>query len=146
MGWDDHNNRTYRALEDLGIVVDFSAVPGLRTFTGSPPTRGENFFDWHSSPRAPYRPSRVDYRRAAQKGETASQLLEVPSFVSTSVIWGLVSGLQLTRKTKNVKLLWQAARRPTYWINLTARHTYFAPLVKQLRATLGRRENGERPL
>ena len=136
MGWDYHNDRTYRALEDLGIVVDFSAIPGLRTFIGTPPTRGENFFDWHSSPRIPFRPSREDYRRPVEGGANQSRLLEVPNFVSTSAVWGLASGLQLARKTRNVRLLWQSIRRPTYWINITARPRFFAPLVKQLRKTL----------
>lgn len=140
MGWDYHNDRTYRALEDLGIVVDFSAIPGLRTFIGTPPTRGENFFDWHSSPRIPFRPSREDYRRSVEGGANQSRLLEVPNFVSTSAVWGLASGLQLARKTRNVRLLWQSIRRPTYWINITARPRFFAPLVKQLRKTLRSRD------
>jgi len=142
MGWDYHNNHTYRALEDLGIAVDFSAVPGLRTFIGTPPKREENLFDWHSSPQAPYRPSRADYRRPAEGQASSCQLLEVPNFVSTSVIWGMVSGLQLARKRRDLRLLWEAVRRPTYWINITARHPLFAPLVKQLRKTLRHREKG----
>ena len=136
MGWDYHNNRTYRALEELGVVVDFSAIPGLRTFIGAPPKRGENLFDWHSSPQTPFRPSRQDYRRPAEGRTNQSRLLEVPNFVSTSVVWGLVSGLQLARKTRNLRLLSQSIRRPTYWINITARRRFFAPLVKQLRKTL----------
>ncbi len=136
MGWDYHNNRTYRTLEELGVVVDFSAVPGMRTFIGSPPPRGENFFDWHSSPRTPFRPSHQDYRRPAEGRTKRSRLLEVPNFVSTSPVWGLVSGLQLARKTRNLRLLPQSLRRPTYWINITARPRFFAPLGKQLAKTL----------
>jgi hypothetical protein len=143
MGWDYHNNRTYRALEELGIVVDFSAIPGMRTFIGTPPTKGENLFDWHSSPRTPYRPSREDYRRPAEGRANQSRLLEVPNFVSTSAGWSLVSGLQLARKTGNAHLLWQSIRRPTYWINITARPRFFAPLVKQLRKTLSRRDSSQ---
>ena len=142
MGWDYHNNRTYRALEDLGVTVDFSALPGLRTFTGKPPARGENVFDWHSTPLAPFRPSRADYRRPTRGTEGSSQLLEVPNFVSTSRLWGVVSGLQLARKTRDLAQLWQAVRRPTYWINVTARPGFFAPLVAQLRKALRRRESG----
>jgi hypothetical protein len=140
MGWDYHNNRTYQALEELGIVVDFSAIPGLRTFIETPPTKGENLFDWHSSPQAPFRPSRKDYRRPAEDRRDEFQLLEVPNFVSTSRVWGLVGGLQLARKTRDVRLLWQSLRRPTYWINVTARPRFFEPLVKQLRNTLRSRD------
>jgi hypothetical protein len=69
-------------------------------------------------------------------------LLEVPNFVSTSMLWSVASGLQLARKARDPALLWQAVRRPTYWINLTARPRLFAPLVAQLRQTLHRRESG----
>jgi hypothetical protein len=142
MGWIYHNNRTWQALEDLGVAVDFSALPGMRTFTGTPPERGENIFDWDPTPREPYRPSRADYRRKARDSEESSPVLEVPNFVSTSMLWGMVSGLQLARKTRDPALLWQAVRRPTYWINITARHRFFAPLVTQLRRTLRRRDRG----
>jgi hypothetical protein len=142
MGWDYHNNRTYAALEALGITTEFSALPGMRTFRGTPPTRGENLFDWHSTPRAPYRPSRADYRRPARAGEAACDLLEVPNYVSDAALWGLVSGLQLARKTRALWQLWQAVRRPTYWIGVTARPAYFAPLVSHLGAALRRGGDG----
>ncbi len=141
MGWAYHNNRTYAALEQLGLKVDLSALPGYRTLTASPPRRSENLFDWYSSPRAPFWPSRADYRRAVQGGETASGLLQVPSFVSQSIPWSLVSGLQLARKTRNVGQIWNAVRRPSYCINVTARPVYFAPLVAQLRSALRRADD-----
>ena len=144
MGWGYHNNRTYHTLEDLGVAVDLSAVPGYRTLTGKPPGRSENLFDWHSTPRTSFRPSRVDYRRAARAGESSSEVLEVPSFVSASVPWSLVSGLQLARKTGDLAQLWYAVRRPTYCINVTARPVFFAPLVAQLRRAL--RQSGSGPL
>jgi hypothetical protein len=141
MGWAYHNNRTYRALEELGVAVDLSALPGYRTLTQKPRARSENLFDWHSTPRAPFKPSRTDYRRPAREGEGSCRLLEVPSFVSTSLAWSLVGGLQLTRKTHDLAQLWQAVRRPTYCINVTARPVYFAPLVTQLRKALRRADS-----
>jgi hypothetical protein len=142
MGWAYHNNRTCAALDDLGIAVELSAIPGLRTFTGTPPARGNNLYDWHSTPRAPYRPSRADYRRPARADERSYRLLEVPSFVSTSMLWSLVGGLQLTRKTGNAAQLWYAVRRPSYYINITARPVFFAPLLAHFRRALRRRDNG----
>jgi hypothetical protein len=144
MGWSYHNNRTFGALDTLGIGVDLSAIPGFRTFTGRPPTRSENLFDWHSTPRTPYRPSHQDYRRPARPGEASHRLLEVPSFVSTSRLWAMIGGIQLTRKTGDFAQLWYALRRPTYCINVTARPGYFAPLVTQLRRAL--RRPGDEPL
>jgi len=144
MGWAYHNNRTFAALEQLGLKVDLSALPGYRTLTASPPRRSENLFDWYRSPRVPFWPSRADYRRPVQDGETASRLLQVPSFVSQSIPWSLVSGLQLARKTRNIGQIWSAIRRPSYCINVTARPVYFAPLVAQLRSAL--RRGGVGPL
>jgi hypothetical protein len=142
MGWAYHNNRTYHALEDLGLAADFSAIPGLRTFTGKPPARGENFYDWYPTPRTPYRPSRADYRRARRGQEGSRRVLEVPSFVSTSRLWALVGALQLARKTGDAAQLWYAVRRPSYYINVTARPVFFAPIVADLRKALRRRDGG----
>jgi hypothetical protein len=142
MGWSYHNNRTYAALDELGMVADLSAVPGLRTLTGKPPARRENLFDWHCTPRSPFRPSRADYRRPPRPGESACRMLEVPSFVSTSLRWSLVSGAQMARKTGDSAQLWYALRRPTYCVNFTTRPAFFAPLVAQLRLELRRAEAG----
>ncbi len=142
MGWGYHNNRTYAALEDLGIVADLSSTPGFRTLTGKRPASPENLFDWQSTPEEPYRPSRADYRRPARGNEQSHTLLEVPSFMANSLLWGLVRGLQRGGKTATGGQLWDARRRPTYYINFTGRPTLFAPLVAQLRRTLRRRQLG----
>jgi hypothetical protein len=132
MGWGYHNNRTFSTLEELGIVADLSSTPGFRTLMGKPPTTRENLFDWYSTPELPYRPSRDDYRRPARRDEQAHQLLEVPSFVSRSLVWGLVRGIQLARKTATAAQLWDALQRPTYYINFPGLPRLFAPLVSQL--------------
>lgn len=144
MGWSYHNNRTLEALDALGIAVDLSAIPGYQTLRREPPTRGENLFDWHTTPRWPYHPSRVDYRRPAADGEASARLLEVPCFVSSALLWSLVGSLQLARKTGDLGHVWSAIRRPTYCINVTARPPYFAPLVTQLGRSL--RGPGSEPL
>ncbi|HUU46550.1 MAG TPA: hypothetical protein VM118_12535 [Acidobacteriota bacterium] len=141
MGWDYHNNDTYGELERLGVTMEFSAIPGLRTRPASPDRRGENFFDWYPTPLTPYHPSRADYRRPPRPGEEASSLLEVPNFTSRSRLWGLISGLQFTRKMKDPGQLFQALRRPTYWINITGIPKLFVPLVRQLRRTLRRSQD-----
>ncbi|HXF95062.1 MAG TPA: hypothetical protein VNI61_03050 [Gemmatimonadales bacterium] len=142
MGWAYHNNHTCRALDDLGLAVDLSPLPGYRTLTARARPKGENLFDWYPSPRTPFRPSRTDYRRPPRPGEESYRLLEVPSFVSTSVPWALIGGLQLARKTGDPGQIWQVIRRPTYCINVTARPRYFAPLVAQLRRALRRGPGG----
>lgn len=138
MGWNYHNNETFGALEQLGVAVDFSAIPGMRTLFGRPPERRENLFDWYPTPGRPFHPSRADYRSDPQGREPAFSVLEVPSFASSSSIWGIAAGLQLARKTKSLAPLRDAILRPTYWINLTARPRLFAPLVRALRTALQR--------
>jgi hypothetical protein len=138
MGWSYHNNDTFEALESLGIAVDLSAIPGLRTFIRKPPIRAENLFDWRETPREPYRPSRADHRRPPRGAEPARRLLEVPCFVASSVPWGLVASVQLARKTGTLAPLWDAVRKPTYCINVTAHPALFAPLVAHLGKVLRR--------
>ncbi len=141
MGWDYHNTQTYATLEQLGVRVEFSAIPGMCTMPRSIPAHPENLFDWYPTPRHPYYPSRVDYRRPPVSGEEAFSLLEAPNFVSTSHLWGMVSGLQLARKMRDLSQLRRAVARPTYWINITGRPELFAPLLRALRRRLSRSQN-----
>jgi hypothetical protein len=142
MGWDYHNNQTFQTLEQLGVVADFSAIPGLRTARGSNSRQRENLFDWYETPRSPYFPSRSDYRRPGRSGEDSYTLIEAPNFTSTSLFWGAISGLQFARKTRDLMQLAQAARRPTYWINITGRPKLFSPLLSQLKRDLSISKKG----
>jgi hypothetical protein len=136
MGWDYHNNLTFRTLQQLGVAVDFSALPGLRTDWRASNRTQENLFDWFETPRLPYFPSTSDYRRPPRSGDDSCTLLEVPTFTSTSWIWGMICGLQLARKTGSLTPLLQAVRRPTYFINLTGEPRYYSPLLAQLKRDL----------
>jgi hypothetical protein len=136
MGWDYHNDETLATLARLGVRIDFSALPGMRTFHGTAPRRSENLFDWHRAPDRPYHPSTRDYQRRARDGEASHALVELPTFVSRSRPWGLVAGAQLARKTRRARALWDALRRPSYFINVTARPALFAPMVSGLRRAL----------
>jgi hypothetical protein len=136
MGWAYHNNRTFQTLDALGVKVEFSAIPGLRTLFRNSPTRGENLFDWLITPRTPYYPSREDFRRPPRGREAALNVLEIPSFTSRSFFWSLISGLQMMRKMKSPRQLFQALRRPTFSVNLTGRPRLFVPLTNQLRREL----------
>jgi hypothetical protein len=140
MGWNYHNLRTFAALDALGVQVEFSALPGMRTLFADPPAHRENLFDWMEAPRLPYHAARTDHRRRAGAGEPAFAMLEVPTFVSGSRLWSLASGLQLARKTRRLAPFMDALSRPTYWINLTARPHLFRPLVDSLRRALARRD------
>jgi hypothetical protein len=72
-GWDYGNNDTMRALETLGVRLDFSALPGHLVWWT---IDGERIVvDWRRAPRVPYHPSSHDYQ---QPGSSPLQLLEVP--------------------------------------------------------------------
>jgi len=136
MGWDYHNNHTFGTLQELGVEVDFSGLPGLQIQPKNERIRSANFFDWSLSPNRPYYPARADYRREAKQGEPAFSLLESPSFVSKSFVWGMISGLVLAKKMRDPMLFLRSLRRPTYWINITGKPSYFKPLIAQVERTL----------
>ena len=136
MGWNYHNAETLRTLDALGVAVDFSALPGFRTYQDAPPTRSENLFDWQPTRLRPYHPAANDPRRRAEAGEDSLGILELPIFVAESVFWAAARGVQLARKTRRMFPLGDALARPTYWINVTARPALFAPLLDTLRRAL----------
>ena len=131
MGWIYHNNLTMQKLSQLGVRVEFSALPGLRTYVKSG-KRPYNIFDWYVTPGEAYFPSTVDFRRPAKGEERALPILEIPNFVSNSRLWGMITGLQFTRKMKKINYISDAFSRPTYWINITGAANLFAPVAKSL--------------
>ncbi len=139
MGWGYHNNETYRTMQELGIEVEYSAIPGLKILPRHKHVRSSNFFDWSLSPDRPYLPAESDYRREAGTHEKAFTLLEVPVYVSHSLFWGIGAGLQLARKMKNLTQIWYGVRRPTFLINITGRSSYFTPMLAQVKRDLNTR-------
>jgi hypothetical protein len=132
MGWDYHNNSTLQKLADLGVKVDFSALPGLRTAAPSRDARPFNVYDWHLSPKEPYYPSLENYQRKARADDNRLPILEVPIFTSGSLLWGMIGGLQMARKMRDIGQLFQAMRCPSFLINITGRPKLFAPLAAEL--------------
>ena len=79
-GWGFHNNFTMKKVNDLGLIVDLSALPGLE-HQGSPDERGSHFlneYDWSTTPQKPYFPSEKDYRRPPKNNEQSLNILEIP--------------------------------------------------------------------
>jgi len=72
-GWDYGSDFLFGQLDELGIDLDFSALPGSRGWYEIGPTRIVT--DWLNTPRTIYRPSRGDYRRP---GPDELRLIEVP--------------------------------------------------------------------
>jgi hypothetical protein len=131
-GWIFHNNETMNKLSELGVEVDFSALPGMRTNVRENDPMPYNIFDWYATGHVPYYPSISDYRRPADNGGESLSILEIPNFVSRSFVWAMMGGLHLTKKMRNPRHLIDALSRPTYWINITGKPNLFAPVASAL--------------
>ncbi|MBN4076351.1 hypothetical protein JYT16_01400 [Gemmatimonas aurantiaca] len=140
MGWDYHNNETLGTLENLGVGVDFSGIPGMRIEPSQNHLTAFNSYDWYYAPNRPYFPSRTDYRREAIDSEQSFRILEAPNFVSKSRLWGLLRGLVMAKKMRDAKQLLYALRRPSYWINITGKPTLAQPVFRELEKSLKRNE------
>lgn len=136
MGWTYHNAGTFNTLDSLGVKLEFSPFPGLRSHRGRPKSRDENQFDWFATPTQSFFASRRDPRVPARAGEPACTMLTLPCWVAQHPVWGMVAGVQMARKSKLPGLMWDAMRRPSYVINLTAGPRLFKPLLWQLRKSL----------
>jgi hypothetical protein len=66
-----HGNALMRALCELGLKVDTTAIPGRRRADKA------RIFDWSSTPNEPYYPSTTDYRVPGEQGQRLP-ILEVP--------------------------------------------------------------------
>ena len=136
MGWGYHNNHTFDTLDKLGIEVDISGLPGLRI---DPPGKREplsNYFDWSITPHKLYHPSTVDYRREPRTGENSYSLLEAPNLVARSPFWGMLSGLVLARKMKDIRQIRYALATPAYMSTITVKPALFKPMLAQIRKNL----------
>ena len=140
MGWGYHNDRTCATLDRLGIEVEISGLPGLRVRSEVTGSRLSNFYDWYTTPTEPFHPSTNDYRRPAKEGESSYAFLEVPNFVSRSRFWGLVSGIVMARKMKDIRQIGYSLTKPAYMATITVKSTLFAPMVAEMKRRLSRQD------
>lgn len=84
-GWDYHSNILMRFFDEQQLVVDASALP-LSTQSGV------WFFDWRNTPRTPYFPSKLDYRRRGNSLKESLSIIEMPALVRS-----LSPSLQMAR-------------------------------------------------
>jgi len=73
MGWCFHNNTTIKTLSDVGLMGDFSALPGAR-YPGR--LEGKSFqdrYDWGNTDPKPYHPREDNYQKPG-----ILKILEVP--------------------------------------------------------------------
>jgi len=132
MGWSYHNNRTFATLDRLGVEVDISGVPGLKILPQKQGGCMTNFYDWAITPIKPFYPSTVDYRREAEKDESSYSLLEVPNLTVKSFFWGMLCGVVLARKMKDMRQIGYALSRPIYVLPITGKPRLFQPMLAQM--------------
>jgi hypothetical protein len=113
-GWDYASDVLFRQLDSLGILVDFSALPGNLAWykIGRETLR----VDWSRCPSEPYHPNSHDYQRPGNL-----KLIEIPitqfsnSFVGMTrriamrIRNGCYSVAGLNKKTRTVADWWNAA-------------------------------------
>ena len=136
MGWSYHNNRTFATLGKLGVQVDISGIPGLRILPQKKQMCLSNFFDWSITPDKPFYPSTADYRREPKEGEKSFSLLEAPNFVAKSFFWGMLSGLVLARKMKDMKQIGYALSNRSYMSTISGKPMLFKPILAQIKRNL----------
>ncbi len=101
MGWEFHNDLTMHTLNELGLRVDFSAVPGRYTPGGLVDSTGGMFHgwvDWRGTSDDPYQPAAVDYRRPAKSMEDALNIVELPLSTFRSPLLSMAGKLRHAAK------------------------------------------------
>ncbi len=102
MGWEFHDDVTMQQVSDLGIEVDFSAVPGR--FTPGRRDRWGSMFncyvDWRNTPEKPYMPSASDYRIDVEAEQEALRVRELPMSTFRSRLLGMGAHLRRAVKAK----------------------------------------------
>jgi hypothetical protein len=121
-GWNYASNILFRRLQDMGIEVDFSAVPGNLAWQAAGPDKV--LVDWTRCPSVSYHPSLDDYQRPGH-----SKLLEIPLTqfenslmgMAKRVAWRLRNGscslAGLRNRTSPLTHPWKAlppARKPVW--------------------------------
>jgi len=118
VGWEFHNDTTMQAIAELGVKVDFSAIPGRFT-PGSADHSGSIFncyVDWRNTPEKAYMPSASDYRREPTGNEEALGITELPMSTFRSGVLGIAARFRRTARAKGpdkLKQLFSAANGST---------------------------------
>ena len=114
-GWNYGSDALYRALDELGVKLDFSALPGQRAWYRFGPTTVD--VDWLRCAEQSYRPGRDSYQRPSLP---ALDLIEVPgarfanppSGMARRYAWRLIHGCfslrGLNRRTRLITEPWDA--------------------------------------
>lgn len=134
-GWHFMDTTTMNALEDHGVKLDMSAMPGM-CHGGGPDARGSHFigqYDWTRCKQMAYRPHPRDYQAHDLRQEG---ILELPC---TTV----QSGMLLRLLKLRYRLRGSASQKMgiASSVNITAHPLLFAPMIDQAFAQAEIRQN-----
>lgn len=142
MGWNAMSNGIMEILDQSGVMVDASAIPGNHCrgkFGGR-----DNFYEWRGAPQEPYHPSHQDYRCLGEMN-----LLEVPisTLSSPSKKWGkfvnILSNFKISRMLAHLSPLTKRAINPNFFFYISP--WWSASIISRIvdRYVKKARENGE---
>lgn len=110
-GWDYASNLLFQRLEELGIVMDLSALPGNIIWQWVGPDKIE--IDWLRAPTSAYHPSRQDYQRPGELRILelpVAQFRNSPLGIIKRMLWRMKNGCYSTeglkKKTKTLTDHW----------------------------------------
>lgn len=89
-GWNFQSNFVMKKLNDIGITVDLSAIPGEVSISSKFGPHPPAYINWDTTKEENYYPSVNDYRRPAKKDEDSLEILEMPiSSAPISFFWSV---------------------------------------------------------
>ena len=130
-GWDYHSNRLMSFFDEQKLLVDASALPGCTQ-------NGDWFHDWRKTPRAPYFPSRFDYRHSEDSLENVLKIIEMPALVRRLTL-PLQAARYAARKLRAIKqnansylVDWESAK----WQGVRLATSECKPFIEAVRQTI----------
>jgi len=118
-GWDYGSNALFRRFAELGIAIDFSALPGNIAWPKAGPDRIA--VDWRFCPALPYQPDPENYQRqrpacGALWEVPVSQFQSTPAEAGKRFLWrsinGSLSWVGIRNKTRPLTQFWNQLPRP----------------------------------
>lgn len=118
-GWDYGSNVLFRRFKELGVAIDFSALPGNIAWQKAGPDMIS--VDWRFCPEAPYQPDPENYQRPCSNGGSLwevpiTQFRGTPAEASKRLLWrsihGSLSWVGIRNKTRLLTQFWNQLPRP----------------------------------
>jgi len=141
-GWGFHNNVTIATLEELGIKVDLSAMPGIKNPGKENTSDGSlfnGFADWEKTPTYPYHPSKEDYQIPSNYHY---ELLEIPVTTFKKPLVSYLNQILPFRIFRGIKLAKPELTFSKYALSATCNPLLFKQGIQSVLKSLKQLEHG----